>query len=498
MRSMGEIPPTTRTVRPTRLLPTAGCLVSILIAACSGESMIGPRTASPEGPDGREVPGAGRITDLSVLSTTSGAAQLSFTGTADDTGAVAYEVRFQRTESDWAWERARVATEGSCAGLDSVDPGHEVRCWVDGLASATEYRFQAAPFGEWQDDRWYGPRSNLVTGTTSPRPGIDDGSSDAEGPSPDDDGSVDTGSLSEGDEGSGDPGSPSGSDDGSGDPGSPSGGHDGSGTGGGGSGSPGGGSGTAGGGSGATPPPPPASGQRFSGDFSAARSDAELQAMVNVATRNNIHAEPGVGMRYDFQPFPTRCADQALSSSIGLPANTKEVWIKFRIRFSSNWRNDNPNCTSPTPAYKTVFADIDQKFAIQRFELVSGAQNQFMHVAGPGWPTLDNVPVGVVRGVGQIGGQYLYDGQWHDVALHFAIRPNGNALVQARIDGIVSHNYETSHSQSGLSSRSITKVRIGSNRNLGAVQMMHVWWDDFQVWVGSNPGGFSFGSPTSY
>ncbi len=246
------------------------------------------------------------------------------------------------------------------------------------------------------------------------------------------------------------------------------------------------------------PPVPPPSGAVYSGDFSSAQSDADLQGMISVATTGNVHADPGIGMRYDFQPRPNRCGDQTLSSSIDLPSGTDEVWIRFRIRHSANWTVVNPHCSSPTPAYKTVFADLDKPFVLQRFELVSGAQNRYMHAAGPGYPAAEKVPLDVVRGVGRIDGLYLYDGKWHDVELHFAIRSGDRAVVQVRIDGIVSHNYVTSHDRSGLTGRTLTQIRIGGNRNLGATELMHIWWDDFGAWVGPADPGFAFPSPTAF
>jgi len=468
---------------------------------------------SSGGSGGSGVPG--QVTDLRVSQTAERQLQLSFTQVDDGSGQPAsYIIRIG--DGAFTWDGSVAVNKGSCsAPVAGTEVGANLTCSVDGLVASKSYSFQLVARRSDANGAVFGPLSNIVTGTTD-APGLlvdvtpsafqmDVGESKQLSAAITDtygnavSGSVTWTSTASAVASVSGQGQVTGNGAGnatiraaySGVGGSSSASvvqppTDSS------------GSGAPSGGTTPPPPPPPPAGQFFSADFSSARTDADLQGMVNVATQANVHADPGVGMRYDFQAFPTRCNDQTLSSNVGLPGGTQEVWLKFRVRFSSNWRNDNPNCSSPTPAYKTVFADLNQKFAIQRFELVSGAQNQFMHAAGPGWPTLDNVPVSVVRGVGRIGGLYLYDGQWHDVEIHFAILPGDRALVQVRIDGTVSHNYDTSHSQSGLSSRTMTKIRIGANRNLGAVQLMNVWWDDFQIWVGNTNPGFGFPSPTSY
>ena len=237
------------------------------------------------------------------------------------------------------------------------------------------------------------------------------------------------------------------------------------------------------------PPPPPSTGTaHFVGDFSGVQSDAELQNMpgLTVVTTGNVHAEPGVGMRYDFQPFPTRCGDQELTSHVALPAGTKRFWLKWRARYSANWTTVNPNCASPTPDYKWILAMLS-----------GGGRYDFKAGTGPNgwWGTFAiaerlngiDAPLSAQQpGRGSpnpLPMPQLWDGQWHDVALEYGILPNDRALVRARVDAVEIANYTTGGSLlAGLSSKSFTKLKLGANRNLGATELMHVWWDDVRAW----------------
>ncbi|MFV1988188.1 MAG: Ig domain-containing protein [Gemmatimonadota bacterium] len=244
------------------------------------------------------------------------------------------------------------------------------------------------------------------------------------------------------------------------------------------------------------PPPPPPSGQHFLGDFSSAMSDADLQSMVQINTQGNVHADPGVGMRYDFQAFPNRCNDQSLASIVNLPPGTKEVWIRFRIRFSSNWTTRNDNCQSPSPDYKTVLTWLDKKtdsgHTRFNFKIGQGVTNIMATV--PGFPQVDAVPLSVVK---KNGAQELADNRWHTVELHQRLVGDDESLFQAQIDGVETHNYRT-RTSAGLVSRWLNRINIGANRNLGATTLMRVWWDDFEIFVGDDPGGFNFSAPTAY
>ena len=247
------------------------------------------------------------------------------------------------------------------------------------------------------------------------------------------------------------------------------------------------------------PPPPPASGLHFRADFSAVADDAELGTLIDVRTPDNVHAQRGVGMRYDFIARPNHCNDQSLSSVVGAPTGTKEVWMRFRIRFSNNWSTVNSNCgLANTSDYKTVLTWLD-KFPSgggeRRFDFKSGHDVDELMATVPGYPTQDVVPMNVI----QLGGQSsrLYDGQWHVVEIHQALLGDDRAMVQIRIDNTVVYNYDTK-TATGLTPRWIRRINIGANRNVGATSLMHVWWDDFEIWVGSTNPGFTFPSPTRY
>jgi len=224
--------------------------------------------------------------------------------------------------------------------------------------------------------------------------------------------------------------------------------------------------------------------------------------MINVVTQGNVHAEPGVGMRYDFQPFPTRCAGQSLVSLVKLPKQTREVWMSFRARFSSNWTNANPNCSTPSPDYKWVLGWLDRAPAgggARRFDLKAGTSNSFWSIFGPGWATKQSAPIGALQ-PGRGGGNpfpmsRLWDGQWHDVEIHWGLLSGDRYVTQVRVDGTIIGNVETGMKRPiGLDARSIDHINIGANRNLGATSFMHLWWDDLTVWV-SDPGWSPFPAP---
>lgn len=248
------------------------------------------------------------------------------------------------------------------------------------------------------------------------------------------------------------------------------------------------------------PPPPPPSGLHYAADLSAIASDADLAQLIDVATPGNIHADPSRGMRYDFQSFPNRCGDQSLTSRIGLPAGTREIWVRFRIRFSTNWKTENANCESPDPDYKTLLTWVANQGALEggtgRFDFNTGSvHGDDIHASVPGYPQHDAVGLNVVRQPGSKS--LLYDGRWHTVEIHQAVIGDNEAVFQVRIDNELTHNYRTETAK-GLFSVWLSRINLGSNRNLGATSLMRVWWDDVEVYVGDDPGGFDFPEPTSH
>jgi len=501
----------------------SGSLDLVVVPVSSGSG-----SSSGSGGSATTVVAPSQVTDLAVSEVAERTVRLTFTEVDDGTGQPAdYSVRYGLA-SEFSWDGAVPVSKGTCSSpLTGTRIGEDRSCRVDGLVSAEDYRFQLVAFRRTGGDpaRVFGELSNVAAGRTSDAgivvdvtPSafqIDVGNTHSLNASITDtygnavSGTVTWTSTSStvasvatnGGNGTtvsanavgqaairasfnGVSGSSSATIT---QPASDGGGSTGGGSTGGGS---------TGGGS-TPPPPPPPSGQQFFGDFSSATSDADLQSMVTVATVNNVHAEPGVGMRYDFQPFPTRCGDQSLTSTVSLPKGTKQVWMDFRIRFSSNWTTVNPNCSSPAPDYKTVLTWLGDRKAVtghQRFDLKLGQGGGNIHASGPGWPSRDVVPVAVVQ---QPGARSLFDGQWHRVEMHQALVGDNEMIVQIRIDGQLTHNYR-SHTTTGLMNNWLRQVNIGANRNLGATSLMHVWWDDFQVWVGSNDPGFGFPAPTRY
>ena len=462
------------------------------------------------------------ITDLAIGTREERRVQLRFTEVDDGSGSPAsYELRYALA-SGFQWGSALVVEKGTCASpMSGSAPGTTRSCWAEGLVAGEDYAFQVVAYRPGDDT--YGSPSNVVTVTTlDPSILIDVTPSAFE---------IETGDTrtvnasivdSYGNDVGGTPSwtttrssvaslTSSGSsaivtgvspgqatiratalgvaggsdaivmapiaDD--------SGGSDDSGSS---------GAGTGGGGTGAPPPPP--AGQHFVGDFSSFTSDAALHAHAGTTTPLNVHAEPGVGMRYDFIARPNHCNDHSLASLVSLPSGTREVWIRFRIRFSSNWTTVNSNCSSPAPDYKTILTWMDAKppSGSRRFDFKLGKGGDQMHASVPGFAPADAVPLNVVQ---RPGADALFDGTWHTVELHHALIGDDRALTQVRIDGVVTHNYDSA-TTSGLASRWLQKINIGANRNLGATEPMNIWWDDFEVWVGSVDPGFAFPSPTRY
>jgi hypothetical protein len=234
----------------------------------------------------------------------------------------------------------------------------------------------------------------------------------------------------------------------------------------------------------------------FECDCSTFSNDASLHAVMGTTTTGNVHAEPGTGMRYDYQAFPTRCGDQTLSSIIPLPANTTEVWLSLRIKFSSNWTLINPNCTSPAPDFKTILFWLNNRAALQGgherwgFHIGNGETRVLGHV--PGYPQLDDVPINVARVETKYGlnATDFFDNQWHTVDIYCSQSGDSTATIRSKLDGQVWHNYQTG-TATGLSGNWIKEIVVGANRNLGATSLMHIWWDDIKVWT-SDPGNMTW------
>lgn len=502
-----------------RVAGVSGSLdVTVLAPGAAGGSTGG----SGGGGGGATTTAPGTVDDLTVIGSEDRSIDLSFTEVDDGSGGSAiYEIRYGLA-SGFAWDGGVAVSKGSCAApLQGRQAGTGLQCSVDGLVASEDYSFQLVAYRS--SDGTFGDVSNVADGRTRDAALVVDVTPTAF--------QIETGesravnaSITD-TYGNSVQGSPTwtttvssvatvASAGGSATVSAQAPGNatiratyngvsgasaatvtqpitgDGSGGTSGGSGS--GGSST--GGTGSTPPP---SGQHFRGDFSSFTDDASLHAHAGTATKSNVHAEPGVGMRYDFQPMPTRCGDQSLSSTIGLPSGTKEVWIRFNIRFSGNWDTTNPNCSSPAADYKTVLTWLGDRNAVgghERFDLKIGQGGGNIHASGPGWPAFDNVPVRVVQ---QGGARSLFDDRWHLVEMHQKIIGDNEILVQISIDGTVTHNYRST-TTGGLANNWLRNVKIGANRNLGATSLMHVWWDDFEVFVGNDPGGFAFGAPANY
>jgi hypothetical protein len=239
------------------------------------------------------------------------------------------------------------------------------------------------------------------------------------------------------------------------------------------------------------PPPPPATGGAYRDyDFASYADDAALFGDITVHTQGNVHADPGVGMRYDFQPRPTHCGDQTLTSQVDLPAGTRDLWLRAVVRFSPNWTNDNPNCSSPQPDYKMILSWLKNRpKGGRRFDFKPGTANSYWSCLPPGWATYQAAPLGTCQpgrgGSAPVALSDLWDGGWHTIEIRQQITSGPDrALYQCRIDGTVLANYRTGYSEDiGLAGNSIGHIAVGANRNLGATSLMQLWWRSLTVWT---------------
>jgi hypothetical protein len=239
-------------------------------------------------------------------------------------------------------------------------------------------------------------------------------------------------------------------------------------------------------------------------DCSSYATDAALHAAMGTVTTGNVRAEPGVGARYDFQERSTLCADQSLSSVVYLPAGTTEYWLEFKGRFSANWSNANPNCTSPQPDYKWVLMWLkNNPLGGRRFDLKVGTSNSYWSCLPPGWATYQNAPLSVCQpgrgGNNPMPTTAIWDNNWHTIQIHQKIEASPEkATYQCKIDDIDICSYSTGYSQTiGLAGNSIDYLSIGANRNLGATELMQLWWDDIKVWT-ADPGHMTFAPISAY
>lgn len=198
--------------------------------------------------------------------------------------------------------------------------------------------------------------------------------------------------------------------------------------------------------------------------------------------RANVNVD-GDGLRYRYRAQPTRCGDQIVGqATIPLPAGTREVWIEWDARFSSNFDTGNPNCgSSPAPDFKYVLVWLrgDAGCGIDRAELKMGQNGNQIAAAVPGFPQCDDAKVnGTVR---VPGARAFFDGRTHHYRLAFRMLGASMYEVYLSIDQTVTHSYVTrSVSDAGLSFES---VMLGSNRNLGATSDMFLHWRNMKVWA---------------
>jgi uncharacterized protein YjdB len=113
----------------------------------------------------------GRVTNLTVTTTSSGSATLSFTEVDDGTGQPArYHMRFAISPIGWGWGSAAWVTDGTCGGvIQGTQIGSTRTCTVLGLQPSTTYDFQMVAYRGTLGSSGvvFGDLSNVATGTTT-------------------------------------------------------------------------------------------------------------------------------------------------------------------------------------------------------------------------------------------------------------------------------------------------------------------------------------------
>lgn len=251
------------------------------------------------------------------------------------------------------------------------------------------------------------------------------------------------------------------------------------------------------------PPPPPVSGSwsphgtpMCEDDYTSFADWDEFAAGTDcisnvdaLGTSPNVSITDG-GLTRRYVPMPGSCSDHFAGqpARIPLPETTTEVWIELVHVYSDNWTNANPNCTSPVPAHKALLAWTEEEkdiCGVRRFDWVIGATNAFFnHAAAPGYPSCDDAPIfhdgtqGTINSPGGAGAA-LWDGEPHTFRLHFTIHGDGWFGVYVDIDGVATHDYVT---MSDPRYEFIRLITGPNNRNLGAPELMWLWWRELRVW----------------
>ena len=205
--------------------------------------------------------------------------------------------------------------------------------------------------------------------------------------------------------------------------------------------------------------------------------------------RNNVDIDAD-GLMYRVRAEPLRCGDQIVGqATIPLQTATRQIWIEFTNKWSSNYTNVNSNCSTPLPDYKHVlfwFTSGQKACGHVRsdFKTGIGSGGGLIHHSAPGFPQCDDVvvnPNGSTATVRHQGAHALYDGNWHTFRLYTAMLGSGRYQVYTEVDGLVVHDYVTT----SVNDPALTfgKVMLGSNRNLGATEDMFLWWRSVKIWA---------------
>lgn len=245
---------------------------------------------------------------------------------------------------------------------------------------------------------------------------------------------------------------------------------------------------------------PPPSGAVAGQDFTLLTDISQLNAGFGGGNLggSNIYIDPGQGVAVRFVAQPTRCGDQSVGFFLNF-AGWSTVWVEFDFVFPTNWTTVNPNCSSPQPDYKHLFfipkpGPISGRYRAD-YKTGIGSTGNGIAMVSTGYPgdsapsmPKNNFPTHVST---PINATQLRDGLSHRYRFRFSFYEEGGAIkeiLQGAIDGQKLFSYKDFGNPGFLGRGSVIKqLKLGSNRNLGAIEEMITHWRSIWVYA-ANPG----------
>lgn len=247
---------------------------------------------------------------------------------------------------------------------------------------------------------------------------------------------------------------------------------------------------------------PPPSGAVAGQDFLPLTDISQLAAGFNGGQLGgpNVFIDPGQGVAVRFPALPLRCGDQSIGFFLNF-AGWPTVWVEYDFVFPTNWTTSNPNCSSPQPDYKHLFfipkpgPPPGSRYRADFKTGVGGSGNAIAFIS-TGYPAYTSAPSGgapthVSTPVNAIE---LRDGLPHRYRYRYSFYEEGGAIkeiMQSSIDDQLMFSYKDFGNPAfvGLGS-TVKQLKLGSNRNLGAVEEMITHWRNIWVYA-TNQGWFA-------